>query len=557
MKYMNHSCPRVGVSIRFVAALCAVSLCGFWAADAIAKPPPTPPQVGLSVIGSYASGIFNAGGSEIAAHDPLTQRLYVVNAQDASINVLSIANPAAPTLVATLSLIPFGGVANSVAVFEGLVAVAMEATPNRTDPGKVVFFDSAFNVVSVVTVGAIPDMLTFSHRGRYVLVANEGEPKSYNQLDSVDPEGSVSIIDLRDGAANLTQANVSTAGFTAYNGAEATLRAAGIRIYGPNATAAQDLEPEYIAVSPDDTTAWVTLQENNALATVDIASATVTTIVSLGFKDHTLPGNGLDPSDRDNAAGTGPAIKIGNWPLRGMYQADGIAAYPIGSELFLFMANEGDARTDWPGLNEEATIGASSYVLDTNVFPNASVLKQNRNLGRLRASNASGDTDSDGDFDEIHTFGGRSFSIRTTSGALVFDSGDDFEEVTAVLHNQGAVIFNASHSNNTFDDRSRSKGPEPEGIAVGRAFQRVWAVTGLERIGGVMVYDVTDPHNPRFATYANNRNFAGTFSFGTAGDLGPEGVLFIDEGDSPTGEPLVVTANEISGTTTIYQLNKL
>lgn len=542
------------ISANLTAALFAGSIVLFAGNVVLAKPPAAPPQIELTVLGSYASGIFNAGGSEIAAHDPLTQRLYVVNAQDASVNVLDISNPASPALVGSLSLIPFGGVANSVAVYEGLVAVAMEATPNRTDPGKVVFFDSSLTLINSVTVGAIPDMLTFTHKGRYVLVANEGEPKSYNQLDSVDPEGSVSIINLRDGPATLTQANVHTADFHTFNGTEAALRAAGIRIFGPNANASQDLEPEYIAVSSDDTTAWVTLQENNAMATVNIASATVTSIVSLGLKDHSSPGNGLDPSDRDNAAGTGPAIQIGNWPIKGLYQADGIAAYPIGTELFLFLANEGDARTDWPGLNEETTIGATGYVLDPTVFPTAATLKQNRNLGRLRASNASGDLDGDGDFDEIHTFGGRSFSIRTTSGALVFDSGDDFEQVTAALH--PAVIFNASHSNNIFDDRSRSKGPEPEGIVVGRAFRRTWAFVGLERVGGVMVYDVTDPYNSRFVTYANNRNFAGPFSFATAGDLGPEGILFIDEDDSPTGEPLVVTANEISGTTTIYRVHK-
>ena len=557
MKYHTHSARSPGVRA-LLTAWCISCIVLSPENDSFAAKPPKPlPQIELTVLGTYASGIFNAGGSEIAAHDPMLQRLYVVNAQDASVNALDISNPAAPTLVGTINLLPFGGVANSVAVFEGLVAVAMEATPNRTDPGKVVFFDSALTPISAVTVGAIPDMLTFTHRGRYVLVANEGEPKSYGQPDSVDPEGSVSIIDLQNGPVTLTQANVRTAGFTAYNGMEAALRAAGIRIYGPNATASQDLEPEYLAVSPDDTTAWVTLQENNAIAVVNIASATVTSLIPMGLKDHNLAGNGLDPSDRDNAAGSGAAIKIGNWPIKGLYQPDGIAAFPVGDQLLLFMANEGDVRTDWPGFNEETTVGASTYLLDSNAFPNASVLKQNRNLGRLRVSNSTGDLDGDGDFDEIHSHGGRSFSIRTTSGALLFDSGDDFEQVTAELHNAGLLIFNCSNDNNTFDARSRAKGPEPEGLAVGRAFQRTWAFIGLERVGGVMAYDVTDPANARFVTYANNRNFAGAFDFATAGDLGPEGILFIDEGDSPTGEPLLITANEISGTTTIYQINKL
>jgi hypothetical protein len=550
---INHhvrSCPRSNSAARLTAALLTGCIILFAGKAIAAKPPTPPPQIELTVIGSYASGIFAAGGSEIAAHDPLTQRLYVVNAQDASVNVLSITNPANPTLVGNVSLVPFGGVANSVAVHDGLVAVAMEATPNRTDPGKVVFFDSSLTPISAVTVGAIPDMLTFTHKGRYVLVANEGEPKSYNQPDSVDPEGSVSIIDLLDGPATLTQANVATADFHALNGMEATLRANGIRIFGFNASASQDLEPEYIAVSPDDTTAWVTLQENNAMATVDIASGTVLSIVSLGLKDHSLPANDLDPNNNG-------VINIGNWPVKGLYQPDGIAASTIGAEVLLFMANEGDVRTDWPGLNEEITVSAADYVLDPTVFPNAASLKSNSNLGRLRVSKFSGDLDGDGDYDEIHSHGGRSFSIRRADGTIVFDSGDDFEQITAALHAAGVVIFNASNDNNTFDNRSRAKGPEPEGIAVGRAFQRTWAFIGLERVGGVMAYDVTDPVNSRFVTYANNRNFAGTFAFATAGDLGPEGILFIDEDDSPTGEPLVVTANEISGTTTIYRVNKL
>jgi DNA-binding beta-propeller fold protein YncE len=554
MKHHVRSSPRSSFSARLTVAL--LTGCLLFAGKAIAARPPKPlPQIELTVLGSYASGIFNAGGSEIAAHDRLTQRLYVVNAQDASVNVLSIVDPANPTLVGNVSLIPFGGVANSVAVHEGLVAVAMEATPNRTDPGQVVFFDSSLTFISAVTVGAIPDMLTFTHKGRFVLVANEGEPKSYNQPDSVDPEGSVSIIDLLNGPAALTQANVATADFHAFNGLEGTLRTNGIRIFGFNASASQDLEPEYIAVSPDDTTAWVTLQENNAMATVDIASATVTSIVSLGLKDHSLPGNALDPNNSG-------AISIANWPVKGLYQPDGIAAYPVGAEVLLFMANEGDVRTDWPGLNEEITVGSTNptnnYVLDPTVFPNAAFLKSNSALGRLRVSKFSGDLDGDGDYDEIHSHGGRSFSIRRADGSLVFDSGDDFEQITASLHTNGVVIFNASHDNNIPDNRSRAKGPEPEGIAVGRAFQRTWAFIGLERVGGVMVYDVTDPVNSRFVTYANNRNFADTpINFATAGDLGPEGILFIDEGDSPTGEPLVVTANEISGTTTIYRVNKL
>src|SRR5687768_3587777 len=149
------------------SAACMLAIAGLCA---IAVPATNAVDIELTPIGTYASGIFEAGGAEIVAHDPLTQRLYVVNAQAATVDVLDISNPAAPTKITDISLLPFGGVANSVAVHEGLVAVAVEATP-KTSPGKVVFFDAGLTPLSAVTVGALPDMVTFTHKGRYALVA--------------------------------------------------------------------------------------------------------------------------------------------------------------------------------------------------------------------------------------------------------------------------------------------------------------------------------------------------------------------------------------------------
>ena len=236
-------------------------------------------SITLNRIGTYASALFEAGGAEIVAHDPRTQRLFVVNAQSAGLDVLSIANPAAPTKVGAIDLKPHGAVANSVAVHDGIIAVAVENVV-KTDAGVVVFFDRKLKFLSKVIVGALPDILTFTPNGRYVLVANEGEP---NNACSIDPEGSVSIIDLSRGIKRLRQSDVRTAGFAAFN--NATLDPS-IRIFGPGATVAQDLEPEYIAVSEDSKTAWVTCQENNAIAIVDIGSAEVKKLVGLGFKDH-------------------------------------------------------------------------------------------------------------------------------------------------------------------------------------------------------------------------------------------------------------------------------
>ncbi len=359
--------------------------------------------------------------------------------------------------------------------------------------------------------------------------------------------GTVTIIDtsdiLAEGIPEDQGSLVTTVGFNKFNSQVDELRAAGVRIFGPNATVAQDLEPEYIAVSPDSSTAWVSLQENNAYAELDIASGEFVSITPFGFKDHSIAGNGLDASNRDNE------INIATWPVKGMYQPDAIATYSAGGKLFLVTANEGDSR-DYDGFSEEVRV--KDLVLDPTAFPDAATLQLNENLGRLKTTTSLGDTDGDGDFDEIFSYGARSFSIRTADGALVFDSGDDIAQITASALPDD---FNSTNDeNDSFDARSDDKGAEPEGVVLGKIRGRTYAFIGLERVGGIMVYDVTDPAAPVFQTYVNNRDFAGDAEAGTAGDLAPEGLVFISAADSPTRQPLLVVANEVSGTTTIFAI---
>ncbi len=890
-------------------------------------------------------GGFTGSGSEISAYDSATKRLFIISGSTL-LDVLDLSNPSNPTLVRRLDVSAYGGGANSVAISNGLVAVAVQATP-ATDPGTVVFFDANSNFLGQVTVGALPDMLTFTPDGKKILVANEGEPSSYNRPDSVDPVGSVSIIDLTNGVAGAT---VATAGFESFNSQKADLQARGVRVFGPNATVAQDLEPEYITVSADGKTAWVTLQENNAIAVVDIATARVTSILPLGLKDHSkglptitnyeftdlpslgitaggqeillggfsglffegvaangnlkfithtdrgpnaeptgnnrpfplpdfqpqlirfelnqqtgkihivqqiglkrqdgtpltglpnvqagaagtaytdevpvnvfgkplnndplggdfeaivvapdgtfwlsdeyrpaiyqfdrngtlinrfipqgaptatgefgtpvfpavyaqrrvnrgfealalegtklyafiqsaidnpdVPGdttsrnsrnlrilefdivthtvtgeylyildsisgsgnartdkigdavslgngkflvierddrstsdankliyeinlngatninnpanltsipsgktleqltvaelrtaniapvskrltvnaaaigytgiekieglalidantiavindndfgvggsalngdgtlskptvpdtiklgiirfnqsNGLDASDRDGANNTG-RINIQNQPVFGMYQPDAIAQFTgLDGKTYLITANEGDAR-DYTGFTEEIRVGDSRYILDPTTFPNAAALKNNAILGRLTVTNATGDIDGDGDFDQIHVFGSRSFSIRDTSGNLVFDSGDQFERITAAAI---PTLFNSNGNAATFDTRSDNKGPEPEGVVIGVVDERVYAFIGLERTGGVMVYDVTNAQKPKFLEYTTS-----------PGDISPEGLTFIPASQSPNGVALLVVTNEVSGTTGVFEFN--
>ncbi len=476
----------------------------------------------LSSLGNSTNAANNFG-AEIPAYDPSSRKLFVIGPNN-RLDIADISNPASPIPLPSIDLSPYGAGVNSVAIQNGIVALAMEANP-ITNNGSVVFFDTNGVFQSQVTVGALPDMLTFTPDGNRVLVANEGEARG-----AIDPDGSVSIINLSAGVLNPT---VNTATFTSFNGQENTLRSQGVRIF-PGQTVSQDVEPEYITVSDDGTTAWVSLQENNAVAVVDVANAQVTSIVPLGAKNFNAPGNGLDPSDRDGG------VNINNWPVFGLYQPDTIATVTIAGQTYLITANEGDTR-------DEAR-RVSSLTLDPNVFPNAAELQLAQNLGRLDVSSIDGRNDQ-GQYSQLFAYGGRSFSIWNVTNGLsqVFDSGDDFEQILAAFSATPLTpsIFNSDGTPSSFDSRSDNRRPEPEGLALGSVRNRLYSFVGIERAGGFMVYDITNPSNPLFTNYINDWQL---------GDISPEGLLFIPAADSPNGTPLLIVANEVSRNLAIYSI---
>lgn len=897
----------------------------------------------LQPLGRYETGLAVGGRTAGETAALRAEKLYVTNADDVSLDIVDVSNPAQPALLRRVSLAEYGSSVTSVAVSsKNLIAVAVVA-PRKTDPGTVVFLTPAGEVVRTAKVGSLPDMLTFTQDGRQLLVANEGEPDCYG-AGCTDPVGSVSIVTV---VPMKPQLPVQTVGF------EGVPLPAGVRVFGPGATPAQDLEPEYISVDPAGTTAYVTLQENNAIAEIDIATARVTRVRALGVKDfdvapttstfevknlpgigataagqpltlggfsglffegktddgklkfvtHTdrgpngeptgdrrpfllpgfapqlvrlqldpatgevtitqqinltradgsplsglpntaiagatastpyqdevpvdlkgnvlstdplgadlegvvvdgdghfwmadeyrpaiyhfdptgrlverlvpigtaaaagaapgtfgsevlppvlaqrrqnrgfeaialqggklyafvqsplrnpttltnsalnalrnvrvvefdlatratrqflyvmdnpasvnaddsradkigdavaMPGGGflvverdddavpadlpaqitkrvyafnltgatditakdtlyagksldqmttaeltavgvtplakvlhvdlaqagydrvqkveglayvdadtiavindndfgvagisidnatgrfellpgytpeptllglvktpgLDASDRDNL------VNIRNWPVYGMYQPDAIASYAAGDTTYLVTANEGDAR-DYPGFAEEVRARSVRSSYPAAIQP---VLNDDRQLGRLNITKAP----PAGDYSRPYVFGARSFTIwNAATGAPVWDSGAELEVRTAAAFPRN---FNSNNSSNSFDDRSDNKGPEPEGVAVGSVAGRNYAFVGLERIGGVMVYDVTDPAAPQFVDYKNTRNLDGA----TVGpDSGPEVLRFIDAKDSPTGAPLLVVANEVTGTVNLWRL---
>ncbi len=934
---MNHRKPLLLalVSIGLPLLILVFSLSGTQAR-------PDDHHVSLSKVGGYDSGL-GEGAAEIVTYDPQTARIFIVNATDASVDIVDISDPTEPMEVSQIDVTPYGAGANGAAFANGVLAVAVENENDQAE-GKAVFFDADGQYLSDVTVGAKPDMIIFTPDGNTVLVANEAEP---NDDYTVDPEGSVSIIDLSGGASSLTQGDVSTADFNAFDGREEEMRARGVRIFPgiPSNTVSKDVEPEYIAVSKDGSTAFVSLQENNAFAIVDIATATVEDILPLGLKDHsqgpatitnyewtdlpdlgttaggqtiklggfsglwfegmtgeglymfatvpdrgpngaptdvnddgdnerpfalpdyqarvvrftldpdtndfsvteeiflTLPdgttpitglpnipdvdetpvdldGNllpydaygadleglvitengdfwavdeyrpaiyhfnsegtlikrfvpagtgalageaagtfgmetlpaeysnrrpnrgfegmaldtdsgilyafiqtplanpdratsdnsdvirmlGIDPStgnpvteyvyllegsdyreskvdkigdafyagdgkffviERDSStsstgkkfifevdllgatdvlglsfagtleqetadslaalgiqsvykrkvlnlpslgylAGDKPeglvvlpdgrlavindndfglldeeipgdgtialdpdptpvtlgiiefvegnmidasnedgGINIQNWPVFGNFMPDATASFSAGGMDYYVTANEGDAR-DYDGFSEELRMGDDEYVMDPTRFPEAATLQMEENLGRLKTSDQFGDLDGDGDYDVLHAYGARSFTIWDAYGNHVYDSSDDFEHITAAeIAERFNGDFDTDEGEYNFDNRSDDKGAEPEAVTTGEVFGKTLAFIGLERVGGIMVYDFSYPTAPEFILYEP----------AAEGDVSPEGLQFISADDSPNGKALLVVANEISGTTAIYQVD--
>jgi DNA-binding beta-propeller fold protein YncE len=468
---------------------------------------------GYTEIASISLG--GVGAAEISAFDPTTDRLFAVNnSTENKIDVLDLSNPALVTVIKSISMVPYGGYVNSVAVSNGKLAAAIEST-NKQAAGKIVVFNtSTYAEIKSINVGALPDMVTFSPDGNYIISANEGEP-SNDYLN--DPEGSVSIIKVAD-------YSVTTLNFASFESQLASLAAKGFRIFGPGKNFVKDIEPEYVTVSDDSKTAYVTLQENNAIAEIDLVTATIKKITPLGFKDYSLAANAVDVSDRDSK------IEFGNFSkVFGVYMPDAIAYFNYNGTPYLFTANEGDSR-EYTAFTEMKRVKDVS--LDATNFPTATTLKTDAVLGRLNITTTLGDTDGDGDFDALYSLGGRSFSVwNASTGSQVFDSKNELD-----IKAKDLAIYD--------DGRSDDKSVEPESICIGRVGGKNIAIVGMERADAFAIYDITIPTAPVFIKMYKT------------GDA-PEGLLFIPASKSPINQSLIVTSNEGDGTIKIYKTTKL
>ena len=500
----------------------------------------------MELAGRYNSGAMNEGGGslEIVQYNAKNGFAYAVSGVKGTLIAVDLNGSMDGEKVTALSgteydvksMVRSYGDMTSVAISpDGTrLAVAIQAE-NYDEQGSVALFicqaNGALTSPATVEVGVQPDMVTFTPDGSKILTANEGEPRmGYSAEGAVDPKGSVSIIDAKNFAAE-------TVGFDVFDSdaARKALVDKGI-VLKTNTKPSVDLEPEYIACTDD--TAYISCQEANAIAVLSLDNAQFTGIYSVGFEDYSEVAIDIDKKDEEYAPKTYES-------LRGIRMPDGISLYEADGETYLLTANEGDSREWGKYLNEDER----NFKNGKDMSPSGAITAKNSGLsGKVVFFDS---TDYDGlDSSKDYLFGGRSFTVlKVTEDGLkeVFDSGDAFEAITAA---KLSANFNCSNDDKTLDDRSGKKGPEPESVTVGMVGRKTYAFIALERIGGIMVYDITDPENTEFVNYINSREFDADIQ----GDVSPEGLCVIPAAESSTGNPLLLAACEVSGTLAVYEL---
>lgn len=502
----------------------------------------------LSKVAGYAMGESDTDGGvcEIVAYSAKAGLAYVVNGKDKQLDIVNVgklgqqasakgvaelARVARVDVSALVKDFTFGDI-TSVAVNDdrGLVAVAVQAK-TYTDAGRVLLLNYKGELQASYECGVQPDMVCFTPDGSRVLTADEGEPREGYGNGAIDPKGTVTIVDL-------DAKDATTVTFDAWDARRDELVGKHV-LLKKGLNPSTDFEPEYIAIDPDSKRAYVSLQEANAIATLDLEAKEFVAIDSLGFKNHLIAGNELDLR-KDKK------IRVSWENVHGVYMPDGIACQRVGDKTYVLCANEGDA-SEW---GDYTNVSEMQVALDAEWNPIKAECLDPDKMDGLPEQKAGAK----------YVLGGRSFSIyRVDDDGLtqVFDSGSDFEQITARRYPD---YFNASNKNNKLDSRSDAKGPEPEGITIGVVGQKTYAFVGLERIGGVMMYDVTDPEGASFADYINTRDFSVKFPKKgcdpAQGDISPEGLAFVAAAESPTGYPLVLAAHEVSGTLAVYSVNE-
>ena len=493
-------------------------------------------------LSSYSVGRANANGgvAEIVTYNKDDKVFYVVSGVTQSIDLVKINSDGSTERKKRIEIgeiledknINAGDMTSvSYSDEKKLLAVAVQDEDYKNN-GHIVILDKDGDFVEAYESGVQPDMVTFTKDGKYIISADEGEPRE-GYVNGIDPKGSVTIIDVENKSTNKVEFNI--------NRVEALNNGVLLK---KGSNPAEDLEPEYIAISDDNKTAFISLQENNAIASIDIESGNINYVKGLGFIDHSVEGNEIDAV---RGKGKNAKIDIKNDNFLGTPMPDGIAFLSKDGKDYILTANEGDAR-EW-GKKKNKYENTKSKKFDEKADKKTEYLDNDKTDGL--------------DENKIYLLGGRSFSIYDASNLTkVYNSGSDFEKITARIFPD---FFNTSNDEDKgpdkLDARSNKKGPEPENVEVLSIKDKTYAIIGLERISGIMIYDITDPSNPVYKDYFNNRIFIKSVNdkeeigLEKRGNIGPEGLCAIEAKDSPTGKPIVLVANEVSGTVQVIEFN--
>ncbi|KAB7667790.1 choice-of-anchor I family protein [Bacillus sp. B1-b2] len=504
-------------------------------------------------IATYSTGLSDEDGgvAEIVKYNADNQKFYVINGKLQTIDIVDLSTLQSGTTqeLTKEKSINIADAVNSATFQYGdltsidintkkqIIAAAVQ-DEDYTKNGRIIIMDYDGNILESFEAGVQPDNVEFTEDGKHILAANEAEPR-LGLENGIDPNGSITIVDY----------DTKTVNNVLFDDTSVIDEDVHIRNNGTLADAIHDLEPEYISLTKDGKKAYVSLQENNAIATINVETGKVIAVKSLGYKDHSLPQNTLDAARNDK-------IELEQLPILGAYMPDSIAVFEKNGVNYLLTANEGDA-TEWEEFVniEDFKKVKDDIQLDTSLFKGLTTEEAEAAFEKMKNS---GDYDklevlTDRGNDAIYTLGGRSFTIwNADSMEVVYDSGNEFETITA---ERLPDYFNWSNDDDAFEKRSAKKGPEPEDIKVGMIGNEIYAFIGLERISGVMTYNITDPSNATFTNYINTRDFSSK----VAGDVAPEGQDFISAENSPTGKPLLIVGNEVSGTVAIneYQVDPI
>ena len=542
---------------------------------------------------SFLSGVNVSRGGEIVAFDKANDLVLTTNSFNAAgfenhaINIYTLSNTGSLNLTTSVNLNTsvFGAATDILSVSSVAVdplgrdfgVASVIPTANNTTQGRIALFQlSTGTVLKTLDVGYHPDSVSFTPNGSRLLVANEGEFVT----TGAQAPGSVSIVDVSSvsagasgvtslSASNVTDVNFSTglAGGVALTG----LRNNRLDTLQVKTADALDVEPEYIASTNDK--AYVTLQENNAIAVVDLTGVNagkVTDIHLLGTINQRI-----DASDRDGLANS-PATErpadltyTSNFPaakvddvVAGMPMPDTAVTFQKNGVQVIATANEGDFRLDDVDRIRVRDIGNAQR--DATVF--TSTLRDNAVLGRLRVSTIDGDTDADGQIEVPTMPGTRSFTLwNAETGDIVFDSGSAIEDYVKANNLASFGIETGTTGVGFFDSRSDDKGPEPEALAFGRVNGRDLIFVGAERENGIFQFDITDLNNVEITGYYNT--VTGTADNGFGAFTSPESIQFIAAADSPTGQALIIVGYEgvfdasasidISGSLAVYSVSAI